>query len=749
MPAIPKTNPKRTFILLGFVLFFCLAPIDGFAANSPPTTGKLYPFAGFSNANQALTFTATYSDPNGSKDIRNASFLINSSINGANCLYGYYDCKTNKLYLRDDSNKAWMGGYAPGSPGRYIENSYAKIDCSKTVISGSKTTLAIRWHIIFKPAFNGAKNSYLYAKDICGADSGWVKRGSWIIDTKPPAGSIKINNDAQYTNSKTVTLALSAQDDPSGSGLSQMQFSSDNAAWSAPEAYETSKTRELSGADGTKTAYVKFCDNAGNWSGAYRDTIILDTTPPAITITSPQNGALIDEDHVLLEGKVNGVPFSETRSINQPGQNTLTKTATDAAGNNASASVNVYLYLGQTIGPSGGEVSSSDGKVKIIIPQGALSENKQIKLLSVTTESLENAAPAGNSLLSVVECKPYGLTFNRPISIIYTLSQAEIPGTPVELGLYDSSRNRVIPTGQTSIVPADGYTLTFTIAHFSTYAALKNLTSQQEPIGAGVKIPLPDMLTGAFAHSIPITVAPGRKGMQPNIALTYRSSSPNSWTGVGFSLNPGYIVRSTRLGPPSYTDNDTFYFITDAGVTELVRLIDNLYQAKVESAFTKFFKEADDSWKVVGKDGSVLRLGTTPDSKETSPSGTFSWYITKANDTNGNYIEFSYTKDQGKVYPARIDYTGNENGIAPRNSVEFILESREDIPSSYISSAKVVTAKRLKEIQAKVNSGLVWRYVLEYSYSPDTNRSMLKSVTQSATDGTTLPQQKFTYQQAK
>jgi hypothetical protein len=286
--------------------------------------------------------------------------------------------------------------------------------------------------------------------------------------------------------------------------------------------------------------------------------------------------------------------------------------------------------------------------------------------------------------------------------------------------------------------------------HFSTYAALKNLTPQGPPIGLGVKVPLPDMLTGAFSSAIPLTVPPGRKGMQPALALVYRSSNSNSWTGLGFSLNTGYIVRSTRLGPPSYIDTqDTFYFITDAGTTELVNLIDNLYQAKVESAFTKFYKEADDSWRVVGKDGSVLRFGQTSEAKEVSNSGTFAWFLTKATDTNGNYIEYDYVNDQGKPYLSRIDYTGNEMGVSPTNSVEFFLESRDDAFSSYISTSKIVTAKRLKEIQVKVNSELVWRYELTYNYSPDTNRSLLKSVTQYGADDKSLPTQNLSYQAAK
>lgn len=402
------------------------------------------------------------------------------------------------------------------------------------------------------------------------------------------------------------------------------------------------------------------------------------------------------------------------------------------------------------IGPEGGEVSSDDGKVKLIIPSGALNEPQQIEILSVDKDTLQNAAPDNSNLLSAVECKPYGLVFNNPVSIVYSLAQAEIPGTPVELGLYDSVQNKIVSAGQTSTVPADGYTLTFSIMHFSTYAALKSLVSQGAPIGAWVKIPLPDMLTGSFSHAIPITLPAGRKGMQPGLGISYRSSNPNSWVGLGYSLNSGYIVRSTRLGPPAYIDEtDTFYFVSDAGTTELVHLIDNLYQAKIESSFTKFFKEADDSWKVVAKDGSILRFGQTTDSKETSTFGTFSWYLTKATDNNGNYISYTYTKDSGKCYLSRIDYTGNESGISPTNSVEFILETRNDVPSSYISSARIAIAKRLKEIQVKVGNDLVWRYNLEYSYSSETNRSLLKSVTQSASDNKTLPVQSFSYQQIK
>jgi len=428
--------------------------------------------------------------------------------------------------------------------------------------------------------------------------------------------------------------------------------------------------------------------------------------------------------------------------------------AVDSYGNESPLSFIVYRFLGAFIGPQGGEVISDDGRVKLIIPPGALDVSTEITILSPVEQYLEHAVPQDQTMICAAKFEPAGLEFNdnipddKKVEVFYTLPQAEVPNTAVEIVLYNSANDEILSTVQNSTVAIDGYTVNFNIDHFSTYAALKGMFSQGgAPIGSGVDIPLPDMFTGAFSHSIPLTIPPGRKKMQPNLALTYRSSNPNSWLGVGFSLNPGQITRSTRLGPPSYNDEqDTFYFISEAGSTELVHLADNLYQAKIESGFTKFFKEAD-SWRVVEKNGMILHFGQTPNSKETSDQGTFSWKLSKALDTNGNFVEYNYTKDQGKSYLDYIDYTGNENiAISAPNRIEFNLESREDISSSYISGSKVSIAKRLSEIQVKQNGELVWRYQLDYAYSPDTERSLLQSVTQYGADGSALPTQEFTYQ---
>jgi hypothetical protein len=81
------------------------------------------------------------------------------------------------------------------------------------------------------------------------------------IDTVGPNASISINNGALETTSATVTLNLTYSD--ALSGVSQVQYSNDNATWSSWENATDTKTWTLSSGSGTKTVYYQVQDNAG------------------------------------------------------------------------------------------------------------------------------------------------------------------------------------------------------------------------------------------------------------------------------------------------------------------------------------------------------------------------------------------------------------------------------------------------------------------------------------------------------
>ena len=112
--------------------------------------------------------------------------------------------------------------------------------------------------------------------------------GSMSMDVtvpKIPTGSVSINNDASLTNATVVTLEIPAED------ASHMMVSNNSSLWGGLwETYTVTKSWTLSTGDGTKTVYVKFKNSTGNESIVYRDTIILDSTPPTGSL-SINNGA--------------------------------------------------------------------------------------------------------------------------------------------------------------------------------------------------------------------------------------------------------------------------------------------------------------------------------------------------------------------------------------------------------------------------------------------------------------------------
>ena len=124
---------------------------------------------------------------------------------------------------------------------------------------------------------DGTKRLYVQFKDNAGNLSP-IYYDEITLDTEPPSGTITINENAQYTTSRSVTLQISYPDDLD---IRNIRYSNDGI-WDT-ERWETpSKTKDwnLLPEDGTKTVYAQFRDNSGLKSSVIFDSIILDTTPP-------------------------------------------------------------------------------------------------------------------------------------------------------------------------------------------------------------------------------------------------------------------------------------------------------------------------------------------------------------------------------------------------------------------------------------------------------------------------------------
>jgi RHS repeat-associated protein len=255
-----------------------------------------------------------------------------------------------------------------------------------------------------------------------------------------------------------------------------------------------------------------------------------------------------------------------------------------------------------------------------------------------------------------------------------------------------------------------------------------------------------DPFSGAAVSSIPFTVPPSRMKSGMDISLVYNSSSNNGICGVGWDLSLPFIQRQTKNGVPNYGPDDIFGLGQGGSFKEFIKISSSEYRFKIEEAFWKIeFNGA--YWICRDKEGTVFRFGYNADGKEDGRSGVFKWCLDRITDIHGNYCAITYMKDRGRVYFSQIKYTGNDStGEIPRTEVNFAWQDRLDVYCSYISGAKISTAKRLSSIEAKQSSVLVRRYNFSYIQSVYTKRSLIESVTLTGSDGnSTLPIAKFNY----
>jgi len=144
-----------------------------------------------------------------------------------------------------------------------------------------------------------ANNTLEYwSVDIAGNQENHTVLKEIKLDKTAPTGSFTINNGATYTNKTTVALRLSAMD--ATSGIAEMRLSNDNVTYTDWQIYVQFKPWILQEVDGVRTVYLQLRDSARLISQVYSQTIILDPTPPIISVISPSNNSVIRSSTVTV-----------------------------------------------------------------------------------------------------------------------------------------------------------------------------------------------------------------------------------------------------------------------------------------------------------------------------------------------------------------------------------------------------------------------------------------------------------------
>src|SRR3990167_3346801 len=142
---------------------------------------------------------------------------------------------------------------------------------------------------------------------------------TWTVDTIAPVVAITSPADGTLTKETSIAVTWTVDGVAQGAGL----------------------TKTLAN-EGANTVTRSAMDAAGN-TGTASITVNRDTIAPVVAITSPVDGTLTKETSIAVAWTVDGVAQGAdlTETLANEGLNTITRSATDAAGNTGSASVTV------------------------------------------------------------------------------------------------------------------------------------------------------------------------------------------------------------------------------------------------------------------------------------------------------------------------------------------------------------------------------------------------------------------------
>jgi RHS repeat-associated protein len=387
---------------------------------------------------------------------------------------------------------------------------------------------------------------------------------------------------------------------------------------------------------------------------------------------------------------------------------------------------------------------------------------------------------SGNGLAA----KPQALSTdkNEPLNIILTgVDEEALVGNLIfthdspSHGTLSGTAPTLTYTPYTNYVGEDSFTFTISDGQATSTSAAVNITvnSIEEPSsldwlakGGGVNdaalvTPASSANTynGAMAgsasvnggsanYSIPIVIAPGRAGMQPNVSLNYSSRSGLGVAGVGWGLSAGGAI--SRCGNTEAQDGFTKGVSYDQSTDKLclngerLLLKSGTYGSNGATYITEIdsfaivtqvrgdISNSDSYFEVALASGVTQVYGNTTDSKVVANGVTapISWLINRVQDVaNVNHMTYNYTDfGVGEVLLADITYTGDGSSEGTRR-ITFDYDAIPHYRTSYLAGGKSRQSQKLTTITVyKEGSTKVRQYNLEYLPSSATDRLLLQSV---------------------
>lgn len=242
-------------------------------------------------------------------------------------------------------------------------------------------------------------------------------------------------------------------------------------------------------------------------------------------------------------------------------------------------------------------------------------------------------------------------------------------------------------------------------------------------------------ISGAFSHSIPIAIPPGRKGMQPGLSFVYSNQGGQDLNtiGYGWDIPIPYIERINKVGTGDLYTED--YFSSSlSGELATTTSPGVFYPRADDGSYLQYvFASSTNQWTVTDKSGTVYKFGHASTTRQDNPGDStevYKWMLEETRDTNGNFVSYEYFKDSGFIYPSQVTYTGNgvSEGIF---TIDFTRESRPDIATSTAPGFEVEAKYRIDQVLVSVDGTWVRKYDLIYTTGDNNRRSLLDTITES------------------
>lgn len=150
----------------------------------------------------------------------------------------------------------------------------------------------------------------------------------------------------------------------------------------------------------------------------------------------------------------------------------------------------------KTIGAAGGELATSDGRLTVVVPAGAVGADTRFVIQAITT-----MAPNGVGV--AYRLTPEGTTFAQPVTLRFHLAAADLAGSAAEvtsIATQDADGFWRVPAGQT--VDAAAGTVRVETRHFSDWTLLQDVQLQPSSASLRAGMSLPLALIACFREEV-------------------------------------------------------------------------------------------------------------------------------------------------------------------------------------------------------------------------------------------------------